>query len=165
MEKLDEGKLNAFASLATTLKDLSGGFGDVTAIGNFIDTLVTKINDIEDIDKLLSFQAVVSGISSAMKDIEDLNPETLTTNVEAITTLTNATAGNVTTAAAGASAAAADRTVATTTSAVEVIMGTFLDSIQGSSVSDKIVIELNGRVLGEWMDKRDNRLLRKVFVR
>ena len=165
MEKLDEGKLNAFASLATTLKDLSGGFGDMTAIGNFIDTLVTKINDIEDIDKLLSFQAVVSGISSAMKDIEDLNPETLTTNVEAITTLTNATAGNVTTAAAGASAAAADRTVATTTSAVEVIMGTFLDSIQGSSVSDKIVIELNGRVLGEWMDKRDNRLLRKVFVR
>jgi len=175
--KLDAEKASSMATILESLVQigsLSSGLSDAnTAIRDIIEA----INGIEDTTKLVTFQGVTEGIANALREIDELeNIDNITQVVQELSSGGNAAdalTSQVELSSGGGAAGALTSAQAALGTARDTSMISRMQSLFESSLGgllspqkllggEKIVIELDGKKLGQWMDNRENSRMKRV---
>jgi hypothetical protein len=155
INKLDPDKASSFATIMSSLGDIGSSenlSANLSAVEGFVGNMSALLDQLPE-SKAIAFEGMTSGLAETLTQINALSPENIQQTIELVK-VANETQQEATQTSGNAVMAAV--------SSLLPALSPLAALSPGEGEGRRVVIELDGRVLGQWIDRRNNRLAARV---
>jgi len=172
--RLDETKISSLATVLNSLENLDQIIENASLASEAIRQIIDTIEGIDDVEKFIVFSSVTNGLTEMLEQIKDADLDKVRSVIELIEPRADGTdvganalelieprgEGTDVGASARERWSAERARLARLAAAPIAAMGRAVTSTRG----DTIVIELDGKKLGQWMDRREDQVMKRVAL-